>query len=62
MDDSKHNRAESDSLNKELDSLEIHLDERLHPPTRTQKLMHVIFLFPKCLFYLCIPKNEKKTK
>ena len=55
-------REESDSLNEELNFLESHLDERLHPTTQVQKWLHVLFIFLKCLFSLCIPKDEKKTK
>ena len=62
LEECTHKREESDSLNEELNSLECHLDERLHPPTQVQKWLHVLFIFLKCLFYLCIPKDEKKTK
>ena len=65
MDECTHKREESDSLNEELDSLERHLDKTLHPPTQTQRWLHVLFIFLKCLFYLCTSKStkdEKKTK
>ena len=63
MEECVKTREESDSLNEELNFLECHLDERLHPTTQiVQKWLHVFFIFLKCLFSLCIPKDEKKTK
>ena len=64
MDDDPDTISESerDSLNQELDSLECHLDQRLQPPPKQHRLLHIFFLFLKCLFYLCIPKKKTKTK
>ena len=55
MEECVKTREESDSLNEELNFLESHLDERLHPTTQVQKWLHVLFIFLKCLFSLCIP-------
>ena len=60
MDNDPDSVPQRDSLNQELDSLEQHLDKRLQPEPKQHKLLHILFAFLKCLFYLCIPK--KKTK
>ena len=60
MDDNPETIPERDSLNQELDSLECHLDQRLQPPPKQHKLLHIFLLFLKCLFYLCILKKETK--
>ena len=62
MDDDPDTIPDRDSLNQDLDSLECHLDKRLQPEPKQYKLLHILFLFLKCLFYLCIPKQETKTK
>jgi len=60
MDDTKPKSKESDSLNKELDSVDCHSNERSHPPTKTQTLQHAFFIFLTCLFLFMHPQNEKK--
>ena len=62
MDDDPETLSERDSLNQELDCLESHLDQRLQPEPKQHRLLHIFFLFLKCLFYLCIPKKKTKTK
>ena len=63
MDDSKHKLEDSDSLNQELDSLECHLYEWLHPSTKTQhSCMYFLYFWNVCFIYVFQRMRKKQNK